>query len=290
MVTSQISEEGRGVAGISNMLTISRIHNALSSASGMRRILSMARDYSTRRTAFGDYLKNYPLHVQTLARMEVEVRAATLLVLEVARLLGREDTGIASDQEALILRLLTPLAKLYIAKQAMFVVFGGLECFGGQGYIEDTGLPGLQVLTIWEGTTNILSLDVLRAITKSRGEVLVAFHEDVISKVTKVSRVQELKDQGHRVKEATLQVMNFVQKNPDKLNMAARDLAYSLTRIYMGALLLDHAVECGLTQTDTQTARQWCEKDLTLVVTNHKLGHYNSSEDDLSLVYQHYKA
>ncbi|XP_062572220.1 acyl-CoA dehydrogenase family member 11-like [Saccostrea cucullata] len=148
----------------------------------------------------------------------------------------------------------------------------------------------LKVLTIWEGTTNILSLDVLRAITKSRGEVLVAFHDDVISKVTKVSRVQDLKDQGHRVKEATLQVMNFVQKNPDKLNMAARDLAYSLSRIYMGALLLDHAVECGLIQTDTQTARRWCEKDLYLVVTNHNLGHYNSSEDDLSLVYQHYKA
>uniref|UniRef100_K1PSY4 Acyl-CoA dehydrogenase/oxidase C-terminal domain-containing protein n=1 Tax=Magallana gigas TaxID=29159 RepID=K1PSY4_MAGGI len=63
----------------------------------MCRILSMARDYSTRRKAFGDYLKNYPLHVQTLALMEVEVRAATILVLEVARLLGREDTGIASD-------------------------------------------------------------------------------------------------------------------------------------------------------------------------------------------------
>ncbi|XP_061162322.1 acyl-CoA dehydrogenase family member 11-like [Saccostrea echinata] len=291
-VAYRISEEGRGVAGISNMLTISRIHNALSSASGMRRILSMARDYSTRRTAFGDYLKNYPLHVQTLARMEVEVRAATLLVLEVARLLGREDTGIASDQESLLLRLLTPLAKLYTAKQAMSVVSEGLECFGGQGYIEDTGLPGLlrdsQVLTIWEGTTNILSLDVLRAITKSKGEVLVAFHDDVISKVTKVSRVQELQDQGHRVKEATLQVMNFVQKNPDKLNMAARDLAYSLTRIYMGAILLDHAVECGLTQTDTQTARRWCEKDLSLVVTNHKLGHYNSSKEDLRLVYEHY--
>lgn len=77
----------------------------------------MARDYSTRRKAFGDYLKNYPLHMQTLARMEVEARAATILVLEVARLLGREDTGIASDQESLLSRLLTPLAKLYTAKQ-----------------------------------------------------------------------------------------------------------------------------------------------------------------------------
>ena len=59
----------------------------------------MARDYSTRRKAFGKILENYPLHVQTLARMEVEVRAATLLLLEISRYLGREDVGTASDQE-----------------------------------------------------------------------------------------------------------------------------------------------------------------------------------------------
>lgn len=92
----------------------------------------------------------------------------------------------------------------------------------------------MKVLTIWEGTTNILSLDVLRAITKTRGEVLVAFHKSVMSKVEKASQTPELKEQGHRVKEATLKVMNFVQSNPDKAQIAARDLAYSLSRIYMG--------------------------------------------------------
>ena len=80
----------------------------------------MARDYSTRRKAFGKILENYPLHVQTLARMEVEVRAATLLLLEISRYLGREDVGIASDQELLMIRLLTPLAKLYTGKQVRF--------------------------------------------------------------------------------------------------------------------------------------------------------------------------
>lgn len=85
------------------------------------RIVSLARDYSTRRKTFGDYLKNYPLHVQTLARLEVEIRAATVIVLEVARLLGREDTGIATDEESLLLRLLTPLAKLYTAKQVKII-------------------------------------------------------------------------------------------------------------------------------------------------------------------------
>lgn len=99
-------------------------------------------------------------------------------------------------------------------------------------------------MTIWEGTTNILSLDVLRAITKTQGEVLVALHHSVMSKIQKASQSQELKDQSHRVKEATLNVINFVQTNPDKAQVAARDLAYSLTRIYMGRSKVYPCLKC----------------------------------------------
>ncbi|XP_069134564.1 acyl-CoA dehydrogenase family member 11-like [Argopecten irradians] len=120
-VAHKVSEEGRGVASISSMLTLSRIHNALASVSIMRRIVNTARDYSTRRSAFGNVLKDYPLHVQTLARLEVEVRGATLLTFEAARLLGREDVGIATEHEQMLLRLLTPLAKLYTAKQVLII-------------------------------------------------------------------------------------------------------------------------------------------------------------------------
>jgi len=74
------------------------------------------------------------------------------------------------------LRLLTPITKLYTAKQSMQVSSEGQESFGGQGYIEDTGIPGLmrdaQVLPIWEGTTNVLSLAVLRSVFKSQGQRL----------------------------------------------------------------------------------------------------------------------
>ena len=87
-----------------------------------------------------------------------------------ARLLGKEETGAATEQERKLLRLLTPLAKLFTAKQAVAVVSEILECFGGAGYVEDTGLPVLlrdsQVLTIWEGTTNVLSLDLLRVLRR----------------------------------------------------------------------------------------------------------------------------
>ena len=89
---------------------------------------------------------------------------------KIALLLGKQDVGSSTADELLLLRLLVPLGKLYTAKQAVAQVSEGLECFGGQGYMEDTGiaivLRDAQVLPIWEGTTNILSLDVLRVLIK----------------------------------------------------------------------------------------------------------------------------
>ena len=93
-------------------------------------------------------------------------------------LLGRDEGGELTEPEARLLRLLTPIMKLTTAKQAVAVLSEALECFGGAGYVEDTGLPCLlrdaQVLPIWEGTTNVLSLDALRAIAKDRSLDLLA--------------------------------------------------------------------------------------------------------------------
>lgn len=110
--------------------------------------------------AFRKYIADHPLHTQTLARMEVsytfrvehwchclislfqvETRGGVLFVLDVARLLGLHDYGIASSSDQLLLRLLLPILKLYTAKQAVATTSEGLESFGGQGYMEDTGLP-----------------------------------------------------------------------------------------------------------------------------------------------------
>ena len=93
-------------------------------------------------------------------------------LFRVVELLGKEELGEATPDESAILRLLTPIAKLYTAKQCVAVASEVLECFGGAGYVEDTGIPVLlrdsQVLSIWEGTTNVLSLDTLRAIEREK--------------------------------------------------------------------------------------------------------------------------
>ncbi len=114
------------------------------------------------------------------------------------------ETGASGDEEKL-LRLLTPIVKLYTGKRSIGVVSEGLESFGGQGYIEDTGLPRIlrdvQVTPIWEGTTNILSLDVLRAILKSKGEVLVALQRDLGSRLTAIaSAVPELSEHVEKLR------------------------------------------------------------------------------------------
>ncbi|XP_017541988.2 acyl-CoA dehydrogenase family member 11-like isoform X2 [Pygocentrus nattereri] len=268
-----LSEEGRGVASIANMLTLTRIHNTVSAAAAMRRITQLGREYSTKRSVFGKLLKDHPLHVQTLSRMEVETRAAFLLMMEVCRLLGREETGAATEREAHLLRLLTPVAKLYSGKQAVAVVSEGLECFGGQGYIEDTGLPAMlrdaQVLSIWEGTTNVLSLDVLRSISKSSGLVLQAFFSDVEERLRSAGpavapAVASLSSSLHDLAKSIQTVASW---KPASLQLAARDLSYSLARVYMGVLLVDHASWEGSSPADVCAALRWCEGDLCPVVS-----------------------
>uniref|UniRef100_A0AAV2MSR6 Acyl-CoA dehydrogenase n=1 Tax=Knipowitschia caucasica TaxID=637954 RepID=A0AAV2MSR6_KNICA len=283
LTAHMISSEGRGVASIANMLTVTRIHNSVSAAAAMRRVVQLSRDYATRRKAFGKLLKDHPLHMQTLSRMEIETRGAFLLVMDICRLLGREEMGTATELDSHLLRLLTPVVKLYTGKQAVAVVSEGLESFGGQGYIEDTGLPGLfrdsQVLSIWEGTTNVLSLDVLRCVSRSSGMVLHAYFSHTKILLEGASGVSILTPAVNSMQIALSKLELLVQdaatKDPNYLELAARDLAYSLARIYAGALLIDHASWKGASPADAYAALRWCEQDLCPVATNHERGWYN---------------
>jgi len=162
-----------GVRAIAPMLQITRTWNSLCAVCSMRRGIAYARDYAGRRSAFGARLADKPLHVQTLAELEAEYQAAFLLTFRLLELLGKVEAQEATDWERRVVRTLQPVTKLLTGKQAVAHASEVLESFGGAGYVEDTGLPVLlrdaQVLPIWEGTTNVLSLDLLRALTGEAG-------------------------------------------------------------------------------------------------------------------------
>lgn len=156
-----------GVKNISPMLNITRTWNSVSAISLMRRGLALAQNYAQKRFAFGAYLKDKPLHRQTLAQLEAQLSGAFHLTFKTIELLGQSEID---GGDMVLLRFMTPITKLTTGKQAVASLSETLECFGGAGYVEDTGLPMLlrdaQVLPIWEGTTNVLSLDTLRSLAR----------------------------------------------------------------------------------------------------------------------------
>ncbi len=159
-----------GTRHIAPMLNVTRTWNAVTAAALIRRGLALARDYGQKREAFGEEIINHPLHQETLADVQATLEGAFHLAFRPVELMGARETGAATDEQDALFRILTPLAKLLTAKQAVSETSELLEAFGGAGYVEDTGLPALhrdaQVLPIWEGTTNVLALDLLRALRR----------------------------------------------------------------------------------------------------------------------------
>jgi alkylation response protein AidB-like acyl-CoA dehydrogenase len=241
-----IGEPGRGVANISGMLNITRLYNAIASVSGMHRACALARDYAGRRAAFGRKLVDLPLHAATLADMEAETAAALALTLECASLVGRAEAGVATEDERRRLRALIPLAKLTTGKQAVALASEALECFGGAGYVEDTGLPRLlrdaQVLAIWEGTTNVLSLDLLRA--EGRERAFSALLQDLHARAERLARPVDraaataIRDGVRALAEATRKA---VEAGGETLEASARKLALRAGHLAEALLLADTA-------------------------------------------------
>ena len=266
-----VGEPGDGVKKISSLFNITRIYNACCAVGYMRRALALARDYATKRVAFGRPLSEHGLHCETLAELQVEFEAAFHLVFHAIELLGKEEVNEASQSESAVLRLLTPLIKLYTAKQAIKVVSEALEAFWGAGYVEDTGLPRLlrdaQVLAIWEGTTNILSLDALRAIRKE--QAAEPFLLDIVERVKGIT-AQELLFSKEKILAAVAVLNDYMQSmsamGEDEQQIAARRFAYSMTQTYAASLLLEHAnwfLQKNNGSLAAIAARRWCSKDLT---------------------------
>jgi acyl-CoA dehydrogenase len=236
----------QGLKKIAAMLNITRAHNAMGAAGGMHRGLALAEAYAQVREAFGAKLADLPLHRVTLTELADQAEAAFALTFRVMELIGRVEHGAAGETERRALRALLPVAKLLTGKDAVAHASEVLESFGGAGYIEDTGLPVLlrnaQVLPIWEGTTNVLSLDLLRAATKE--DALSALLTDLGARLETVAEAaleplarQVLSERDTLAAQATA----WAQTDPDEVQAGMRRFALRLGRAYTAALLVEHA-------------------------------------------------
>jgi alkylation response protein AidB-like acyl-CoA dehydrogenase len=234
-----------GVRNIVRMLQLSRTWKRVVADAFMRRGLALARDYAHKRVAFGASLAEKPLHIDTLAALQAEMEGAFHLSFCLVELIGRDEAGELNEGQSDLLRLLTSVAKLTTARQAVAVASEALEAFGGAGYVEDTGLPVLlrdsQVLSIWEGTTNVLALDTLRAFDGAAWAALRA----KVAGCVQAARDARLVEAGRVAEMALGRAAGWLeaaqQLNQTALELGARRFAMTLGRALELALLVEHA-------------------------------------------------
>ena len=161
----RVGDDGKGVKTIIDMVMHTRLDCVVGSAGGMRAALAQALWHTAHRSAFQKKLIDQPAMTAVLADLAIETEAATALAFRLARAFDRQGTD---ETEAAFLRLATPIAKYWICKRQPGVVYEALECLGGAGFVEESAMPRLYrtapLNAIWEGSGNVIALDILRAI------------------------------------------------------------------------------------------------------------------------------
>ena len=224
-----VGEEGRGVRTIIEMVNHTRLDCALGSASIMRSGVAQATWHTHHRTAFDSVLDEQPLMANVLADLCVESEAATLAVMRLASTFDRPD----HPHEQLLGRLLGPVVKYWTCKRAPQHAVESLECFGGVGYVEESDMPRLlrqsPVNGIWEGSGNVICLDVLRAMGRSP-ESVEAFR----------SELEAARGADRRYDDA-LDRFDAELVDVDQLEHRARRLVETMALLIEGALVLQHS-------------------------------------------------
>jgi putative acyl-CoA dehydrogenase len=181
-----VGEPGRGVPTIIEMVGHTRLDCVIGCAAGMRAGVVAATHHAAHRSAFGKLLIDQPLMRNVLADLCVESEATTMLAMRLARAYDEAgaESGASSEELSdvhLFKRLATAVSKYWVCKRAPNHAFESLECLGGNGYVEESGMPRLYreapLASIWEGSGNVMSLDVLRALVRTPRSLEVFLHE-----------------------------------------------------------------------------------------------------------------
>jgi putative acyl-CoA dehydrogenase len=233
-----VGEPGRGVPTIIEMVGHTRLDCVIGAAAGMRAGVVNATHHAAHRSAFGKTLIDQPLMRNVLADLCIESEAATALAMRLARAYDEAhadaENGENDTDAQLFKRLATAVGKYWTCKRAPNHAFEALECLGGNGYVEESGMPRLYreapLASIWEGSGNVMSLDVLRALTRSPRSLEVFFGEVQQAHGADArldARVEELEGQFH--------------SDPATLETRARRVVEDMALCLQGSLLVRHA-------------------------------------------------
>lgn len=228
-----VGEPGRGVRTIVEMVNVTRLDCVIASAAGMRSGLRQAVHHAAHRRAFGAELIDQPLMRHVLADLAIESEAATVLAMRLAAALDRAEAG--DEREGALRRVGLAAGKYWVCKRGSGHAAEALECLGGNGYVEESGMPRLYreapLLSIWEGSGNVAALDLLRALAKTPGAA-DAF----------LAEVDAAAGADARLDAAVTRVRGLLGQltDPVRAQVLARRLAEQMTLVLQGALLVRH--------------------------------------------------
>ncbi len=234
-----VGEPGRGVPTIIEMVGHTRLDCVIGAAAGMRAGVVQATHHAAHRSAFGKLLIDQPLMENVLADLCLEAEAATALAMRLARAYDEagEEAGACSDELSdahLFKRLATAVGKYWTCKRAPNHAFEALECLGGAGYVEESGMPRLYreapLASIWEGSGNVMSLDVLRAVVRTPRSLEVFFAE-----------IKQAQGADPRLDARVAELESQFTGDPATLQSRARRVVESMALCLQGSLLVRHA-------------------------------------------------
>jgi len=256
----RVGEEGKGIREILSHAHLTRLDFAIGSAGLMRQSLTLALRHTSTRDAFGTSIADRPMMTNVLADMAVEVEAATLMALRVAKSTDLMD---ACEHEKLLARVATPAAKFFNCSRAPSIAYEALQCHGGNGFIEENPMARVYrespLNSVWEGTANMMCMDVRRAMSKDPRTIEALFDE-----------VRPLAGQDRRF-DALVQHTEHLVRAAMGDEFFARPMTEAVARLLQGAELLRHssqeAVDVFLSTRSPGLCGAWGSHYGTLAVT-----------------------
>jgi len=242
-----VGDPEKGFYYMMEALNLSRVANAVASVGIMRRAYAESLAYTSRRNAFGKRLTDYPMIQDTLGKLKAKLHAELITVFDLIALYEKVTSGKATQKEIVLNRLFIAIMKKETAEQAIHFCHEAIELHGGNGYIEDFVMPRLlrdaQVLTVWEGTANILALELIRLVNKYEAHTL--FVEEMDARLEKLKKNDSVKTVFAQLEKLSEDLHAFAQLDSAMQTFEAKALAERMAHIYESVVAVEWAEKYG---------------------------------------------